>query len=270
MPDDIKVSDLVRSAFVAGHLSKESVGALKQSDVARLLQAGLRRHNLENDEVLLVTAVVDDSGSIAEAHQESAIREGHNHLLQVLKDAHSSAKVLVTTRLLNGKIINPFCPVNDASDLTAQNYDPARFGGTPLYHQSVVTLGTLILQSQALEEAGCNVRTITLLMTDGLDESQYAIGRYQFKATYDTPASDVAFIAGDMRRSGRHLLAAYAVGTGAAVNGEFTKMGIEPGWILTSPDALASLTRFANEAVRAGLSRTSFQKLLAQGGFDSD
>ena len=270
MPDDLKVSDLVRSAFVAGHLSKESVTALKQSDVARLLPAGLRRHDLKNDEILLVTAVVDDSGSIAEARQESTIREEHNRLLQILKDAGSSAHVLVTTRLLNGKIINPFCPVNNAGNLTAQNYDPAQFGGTPLYHQAVVTLGTLMLQSRALEEAGCSVRTIPLLMTDGLDESQYAIGRNQFKPTYDTPASDVAFIAKDMHRSGSHLLAAYAVGTGATVKGEFTKMGIKPGWILTSPDALNSLLTFANAAVRAGVSHASFQKLLAQGGFDSD
>jgi hypothetical protein len=269
--DDIKVSDLARGAFVAGHISKESVGVLKRRNVAGLLPEGLRRHDLKDAEILLVTALVDDSGSISEARQESAIREGHNRLLQVLKETGSSAHVLVTTRLLNGKIINSFCPVSDASRLTAQNYDPAQFGGTPLYHQSVVTLGTLMLQTQALEEAGCRVRTITLLMTDGLDESHYLTGHNHFQVKYDTPASDVAFIARDMHRSGNHLLAAYAVGAGAAaLEGEFTKMGIRPGWVLTSPDTLKSLMMFASAAVRASVSRASFQKLLAQGRFDSD
>jgi hypothetical protein len=269
--DDIKVSDLVRGAFVAGHISRQSVGVLKRRNVAGALPEGLRRHNLKGAEILLVTAVVDDSGSIAEAHQELAIREGHNRLLQVLKDARSSAHVLVTTRLLNGKIINPFCMLRDAGDLTTQNYDPAQFGGTPLYHQSVVTLGTLMLQTQALEEVGCRVRTITLLMTDGLDESHYVTGHNHFQVKYGTPASDVAFIAKDMHRSGNHLLAAYAVGAGAAVlEGEFTKMGIRPGWVLTSPDTLKSLMTFASAAVRASVSHASFQKLLAQGRFDSD
>ncbi len=269
MTDD-KVGKLVRGAYVAGHMSKESLTALQKPDIAGLLAQGLASQDFIDAEMLLVTAVVDDSGSISQAHQESAIREGHNRLLAVLKSAESSAHILVTTRLLNGTVINPFRPVEDARDLTTHNYDPARFGGTPLYHQAVATLGTVMLQTQALEEMGCDVRAITLIITDGLDESQYVTGRNNFKATYSTPASDVAFMAGDMHRSGNHLLAAYAVGVGTELKTEFTKMGIKPGWILTSPDALASLLRFANEAVRASLSKASFQRLLERGGFDSE
>lgn len=261
------VGELVRSAFIAGHLSKGSIAALKNREVAQQLAGGLRRHDVRDADVLLVTAVIDDSGSIAEAHQEPAIREGHNRLLALLRDAASDTHIFVTTRFLNGTIVNPFADIRTALELTPANYNSALFGGTPLYHQAVITLGTLLLQTQTLEDVGCRVRTITLIMSDGLDESQYVGPGSSYQARYTTPASDVAFIAGDMQSSGNHLLAAYAVGTGSTLESEFIKMGIKPGWILKSPDALQSLLTFATAAVQASLSPSSFQKLLARGGF---
>jgi hypothetical protein len=166
---------------------------------------------------------------------------------------------LVSTQLLNGAVINAFTPAKAAQVLNRRNYDPAKFEGTPLYHQSVLALGTVMLQMKAYQNEGCQVRTITLIVSDGLDESKYELPQY----AYTTPASDVAHMTRDMRqRSGNHLVAAYAVGHGKELITEFTEMGIEPKWILNSPDALESLLTFAKAAVQASLSQERFQHLL--------
>jgi hypothetical protein len=264
MTSDHNIGELVEGAYIDGELSMESIEVLRRSEVAKLLPSGLGSDSAKDAEILLVTIVADDSDSIRQRKATKAIREGHNRLVALLRESPSSEHVFVTTRFLNGTIINPFVRVQKAVLLDERNYSEANFGGTPLHHQAVVTLGTVMLQTQVLEQEHCRVRSITLIISDGEDSM-----KYMNVPTYSSTAAEVAFIARDMSKTGNHLLAAYAVGDDKSLISEFLKMGIERKWVLTSPDALGSLLEFAKAAVTASLGQKQFEQLLLGPGFTS-
>ena len=254
---DHSIRDLVKRAFVRGDLSRESVEVLASGGVSTELVAGLNS-NAQGGEVLLVTIVVDDSASIRHANAMEALKQGHNRLLDLLSETRGDTTVLVSTRFLNGKIINRYVPVSQAQRLNDQNYSKFSLGVTPLYYQSVLTLGTVMAQVHQLESEGSSVRSITLLITDGEEQSGHT-----------TKPHEVAWLVRDLMNTGRALVAAYAVGYGAALEDVFTDMGIERKWIINSPDALSSLLAFAEAAVQASISQESFDRLLLGPGFGS-
>lgn len=257
MPEK-NIRDVVKRAFVRGDLSRESLKVLASGKVSTELVAGLNT-GARGGDVLLVTIVVDDSNSINDAGAMEALRKGHNALLDLLiSRGGDNVTILVSTRFLNGRIINRFVPVQEARRLNSENYSAKELGWTPLYYQSVLTLGTVMVQMQQLESEGSSVRSITLLITDGEEYSDHK-----------TKPEEVAWLARDLMNTGKALVAAYAVGSGTNLVNEFTRMGIQRKWILNSPDALASLLAFADAAVQAGISQESFERLLLGPGFGS-
>lgn len=142
--------------------------------------------------------------------------------------------------------------------MDSRNYDPD--GGTPLYDQSVVLLGTVLAKSLEFAGAGVPVRTVTLLITDGADSGSVR-----------SRARDVAALAADMRRMERHIVAALGVDDGSTDFREvFREMGIEDRWILTPGDKATDIRRafaaFSQSAVKAVSGGGAFAAASA-GGF---
>lgn len=251
---------LFQAAKAEGELSDAALQALSVPDLGAQIQAGLGVHpdDVPASEVVLVTMMPDDSGSIRFAGNAQAIRDGHNLVLDSLAASKQKDGVLAHTRYLNGKVLYPYCALPGAVRMDSHNYDAN--GGTPLYDQTVVLLGTVLAKARQFAEAGVPARTVTLLLTDGADE-----------CSANSSAKDVAALVKDMLRAERHIIAALGVDDGSTdFRGVFREMGIEDRWILTPGSGASEIRRafavFSQSVVRASQGAGGFSK-TAVGGF---
>src|SRR5689334_11876173 len=201
MKDHSGASNDITRLFLAaeeeGTLSPEALSALAAADLGAQIQAGLGVgvDDVSASEVVLVTIMPDDSGSIRFAGNADVVREGHNAVVEALAASKQKDGILAHTRYLNGFVLYPYRAVAQAVRMTRKNYDPAL--GTPLYDQTVVLLGTVIAKTQEFAESGVSVRSVTLLITDGADEG-----------SQKAKAGDVRAIVRDMLASEQHIVAA--------------------------------------------------------------
>lgn len=251
---------LFSTAVEAGTLSASGAQALQVVDLGALIQAGLgvSVDNVMTSEVTLVTQLIDDSGSIRFAGNARAVREGHNLVLEALQSSRQANGILAHTRYLNGSVLFPYCLIDQAVRMDAHNYNPN--GGTPLYDQTAVILGTVVAKMQEFEENNVPVRAVTLIITDGHDEG----------SRQQTPASLRPLI-NDLLRTERHIIAAMGIDDGATdFRRVFREMGLEDRWILTpqntASEIRAAFQLFSQSAVRASQSGAGFSQ-TAVGGF---
>ncbi|MFO0589191.1 MAG: hypothetical protein U0441_16765 [Polyangiaceae bacterium] len=255
-----RVQDLFRAAEDEGALSPDAARVLALSDLGAQIQAGLgiAVDDVRASEVVLLTMMPDDSGSIRSAGNEKTVREGHNLVLDALGSAKQKDSILAHTRYLNGKVLFPYCNVTAATRMDAKNYEAIH--ATPLYDQSVVLLGTVIAKAQDFAMNGVPARTVTLLITDGADAG----------STWAT-AKDVRALVEDMRRAENHIVAGMGIDDGSTpFRDVFRSMGIEDRWILTAKSTAADIRRafvlFSQSAIRASQGTFGFTGAAA-GGF---
>jgi hypothetical protein len=255
-----RVNDLFRAAEDEGALSPDAARVLALADLGAQIQAGLgvAVDDVRASEVVLLTMMPDDSGSIRGARNEQVVRDGHNLVLDALSGAKNKDSILAHTRYLNGHVLFPYCPVTQAVRMDKSNYEAIH--GTPLYDQSVVLLGTVIAKAQDFAMNGVPVRTVTLILTDGADAG----------STW-AKARDVRALVEDMRRAENHIVAGMGIDDGhTPFRDVFREMGIEDRWILTAKSGAADIRRafvlFSQSAVRASQGGGGFLQASA-GGF---
>lgn len=255
------VNDLFRAAEDEGALSPEGARVLALADLGAQIQAGLgvAVDDVRASEVVLLTMMPDDSGSIRYSGNEKVMREGHNLVLEALSGAKQKDSILAHTRYLNGHVLFPYCAVTHATRMDTSNYEATL--GTPLYDQAVVLLGTVIAKAQDFAMNGVPVRTVTLLLTDGADAG----------STW-AKAKDVRALVEDMRRGENHIVAAMGIDDGTTpFRDVFREMGIEDRWILTAKSGAADIRRafvlFSQSALRASQGGGGGFVQAAAGGF---
>ncbi|MCY3023250.1 MAG: hypothetical protein NTW87_30095 [Planctomycetota bacterium] len=256
----VNVNELFQNAHAEGDLSAQSLQALTiNADIGAQIQAGLgvAPDDVPASEVVLVSMMPDDSGSIRYAGNANAVREGHNLVLEALKVSRQRDAILAHTRYLNGFVLFPYRRLADAVLMDKKNYDPDK--GTPLYDQTAVLLGTVLAKSKEFQDTGVPVRTITLLITDGAD----------CHSVIQTPQS-VRAVVENMLRQECHIIAAMGVADGTTdFRRVFRDIGIREEWILTPGNSTGEIRRafqvFSQSAVRASQSAEQFQQ-AALGG----
>lgn len=237
---------LLDDAHAQGTLSARSKLALDIVDLGAQIQAGLgvAVDDVAASEVVLVTLMPDDSGSIEAAGNTRAVRDGHNLVLDALAASKQAGDVFAHTRYLNGQVLFPYTPLAAAVRMTTQNY--AANQGTPLYDQTVIVLGTVLAKAQELAAAGVAVRTVTLLITDGADAHSRR-----------SSADDVRALVEDLRAQEGHIVAALGISDGSTdFHAVFTAMGIPDRWILTAGNSASEIRRafqvFSQSAIAVG------------------
>ena len=257
------VNSLFQSAADEGELSPEALGVLQVADVGAQIQnaLGVDPDEFEASEVILVTQMIDDSGSIRFVPGNAqSMREGHNLVLSSLGDTKQADAVLAMTRYLSGETLFPYSPLAQAVMMDQGNYNPVH--GTPLYDQSVVLLGAVLAKAQEFADNGIVARTVTLISTDGADIHSVRNG-----------PTDVAKLVQDMLRQENHILAAIGIDDGETdFRDVFSQMGVPDEWILTpgkTPSEIrAAFQTVSQSAVRASQGAASFSQ-TAVGGFGS-
>jgi hypothetical protein len=238
-----RAADLLGRAYADGELSEGSTESLRTvgniaSEVGNALGVSGEDSNL-----LLVTILVDDSSSILDApYGTDAVCLGHNLCLDVLQRASGGRNVRVHTRYLNEGGLSPYLDVAGATRLSPTNYRPA-VPKTPLFRQTVLTLGAVFAKVREEREQGSHVRAFTLLLTDGSDN-----------ASGDISSEHVRFLVQDMLNfSDDYIVAGMGIGSPDYFRRTFSGMGIPKGWVLT-PDATAeSIERVFREKVEPSL-----------------
>lgn len=261
MSQSKNINELFEEAQDEGMLSPDSAQALMVHDIGAQIQAGLGVDvdDVQASEVVLVTMMVDDSGSIRFAGNAQAIRDGHNLVLNSLSDSKQNDSILVHTQYLNGHILYPYCSLDQAVHMDSSNYDPNM--GTPLYDQSVVLMGTVLAKTKEFSDNGVPVRTVTMILTDGSDQHS----RHH-------RATDVKNLVNDMLMAETHIVAALGVedGQGTDFRDVFREMGLRDEWILTPGSSESEIRRafqvFSKSAVQASQGALNFSK-AAMGGF---
>jgi hypothetical protein len=231
--DDDKTKQLLDDAQKAGALSAAGRSTLDVIDLGAQIQAGLgvAVDDVHASEVVLVTMMPDDSGSISAAGNVEAVRDGHNLVLDALASSKQAGEVFVHTRYLNGHVLTPYAPLAGAVRMTARNYRADK--GTPLYDQTVVLLGTVLAKTQELAQAGVPVRSVTLLITDGADAGSTR-----------ARAADVKVLVRDLLAQECHVVAAMGISDGTTDFAQvFRDMGIPDRWILTPGNSAQEVRR---------------------------
>jgi len=224
MDNSFDIHELFNRARLEGSISQASMNQLNVPDIGQQIAAALGTgfHNAPASEIVLVTMLVDDSGSIRFAGNMNLVMEGHNMVLEALAQTQQSQGIMIHTRYLNGYVLYPYCSVGKAVKMNRSNYNPSL--GTPLYDQVMVVLGTVMAKTQSFADNGIPVRSITLILTDGAD-------------VHSTRADEksVAALVRDMLRTENHIISAMGVENGEKVDfrSVFRAMGIEERWILT-------------------------------------
>jgi len=252
------INSLFKNAQNEGSLSPEAIKTLSLVDIGAQIQnsLGISALDVQASEVVLVTQLIDDSGSIMAARNEQVVRDGHNMVIDALNAAKQKDGILMHTRYLNGKILFQYCPIQEAIRMDNQNYNAN--GGTPLFDQTVVTLGAVLAKAQEFAENGVSVRTVTLITSDGHDEHSTKIRQ----------ATQVAPIVRDMGEN--HIIAAMGIDDGRTDFRQiYTDMGINPKWILlpknSQKEIRAAFSLFSSSAVRASQSAAHFSQTALSG-----
>lgn len=260
MSQTIDLNQLFGGAVDAGNVSADALQALQVNDIGTQIQAGLgiSVDDVTTSEVTLVTQLIDDSGSIRFAGNAGTVRNGHNQVLESLKECKQANGILAHCRYLNGAVLYPYCLIQQAPLMTNANYDPV--GSTPLYDQTAVTLGTVVAKVQEFEDNNVPVRAITLIITDGADMGSYRHTPHTLKPLVQS-----------LLQTEMHIVASMGIHDGSTDFRQiFRAMGIPDKWILTpgnsEKEIRAAFHLFSQSAMRVSQGSASFSQ-AAMGGF---
>ena len=98
-----QTNQLLQNAHDDGDISQGSLTALNNiRDIGNEIQNGLgiAVDQMASSEVVLLSILIDDSGSIRFAQNEQPIRDGHNMLIQALKESKQQDNIIVLNRYL--------------------------------------------------------------------------------------------------------------------------------------------------------------------------
>ena len=276
------LSALLGAAQADGNITSGEINALTLNDLGQTMQAGLgiSVDDVTSDEVILLSFVLDDSGSIGFVPgNEQAVRDGVNGILDALAATKQAPSIYAYCIQLNRGVLYAFKPLIDGKTgkldaslrLTASNYHAS--GGTPLFRTATAAFGTARLKVQEFACAGVPARAITVIITDGAD-------------TDGGTAANCLTLVNGLLRSETHLVIGMGIDDGSTDFVEvFTDMGIQaggrkhkrdqpqaglPDWVLTPKNDPSSIRRacamVSQSAVRASQAAGgTFSKVAARG-----
>jgi len=256
------VNELLGAAQQQGVLSGQSASALAVANIGAQIQGalGMPAEDIDASEVVLVSLLIDDSGSIRFKQNSQVVRDGHNTVVDALKGAKLANDVMIHCRYLNGTVLYPYGLLDNAAEMNSGNYNPN--GGTPLYDQTLVLLGAVVAKSQEFMNQGVPVRTVSCIITDGADEHS------------SSEADDVKKVVDDMLVQETHIVCGLGIPGIDYVDYSqvFRDMGIRDEWILTPSDDPKKIREafqtVSDSAVAVSQSAQSFTQVALGGGFN--
>jgi hypothetical protein len=252
-----QVGALFGAAKDDGVLSPGTLKMLDTEDLGAQIQQGLGvvPDDIQASELVINMTIMDDSGSMVPNTQFAC--DGHNLLIDSLMATKQKDGIITSCRYLNAGLLYPFSRLDQAIRMTPSNYRP--YGGTPLFDQSILGLGSVVAKTQEFADAGIPARSVSSIITDGGDTGR--AGRVK----------DVRALIEDMLRAENHIIIGMGIDDGVTdFRAVFKEMGIQDQWILTPKNNPSEIRRafamVSQSAVRASQGAAAFSK-TAMGGF---
>lgn len=212
------INTIIQQGVEQNDLSEASKKILQHSDAIQKIQqgSGVDANTYTGSEALLVQILLDDSGSV-EPFQKNIV-DGYNLILDSLSKTKKKETILITCTMLNRGLSFPFQYLLQTKKMMSLNCS----GATPLYENTILTLGQALVKAQEFRDAGINTRTWTLIVTDGQDtENDQSSNLYK-----------IGQLVADMRKQEIHRVMAMGIGD-EDFQEIFLKMGISQDCILT-------------------------------------
>ncbi|HEX2913093.1 MAG TPA: vWA domain-containing protein [Chloroflexia bacterium] len=131
--------------------------------------SGADLDEINTDDVTLVAAVIDASGSMAGVKKD--VVAGFNTMLDTFRGSKQADSILLSTWSFNDKpqLHYSYTPVPLVADLTAQDYHAD--GGTALYDTLLYVMAGMVAYGQSLRNSGVRTRCIVVVFSDGADNT---------------------------------------------------------------------------------------------------
>lgn len=249
------VNALFQEAHEQGDLSAKSLQVLQNIGTHFAAALGTPAADVVASEVTTFAVLLDSSISMVPNVQH--VIDGHNGVLDALLGSKQANSIMIHVRDFD-KILHPFLLLPDADRLTTSFYRATK-GNTPLYDSALDLLATTTAKAQEFASNGVPVRTITLVVTDGANNSS------------KHSEGDVETVVQDLLRAENHIVAGMGINDGYTdFKQVFKGMGIQDDWVLTPSNDPSSLRRafavVSQSAVRASQGAGAFSQ-VALGGF---
>lgn len=127
---------------------------------------------INTDDVTLVAAVIDASGSMSGVRQ--AVVDGFNTMLDSFNGSKQADSILVSAWSFNdaARLHFSYTPAPSVARLTMREYDPD--GGTALYDTLLYVMAGMVAYGQTLRNSGVRTRGIIVVFSDGGDNTSKA------------------------------------------------------------------------------------------------
>ena len=220
------IQDLMGEVAQEGGLSGRVAAQLTNASTVAQIQkgAGVTPETYKESEVLIVTVLVDDSGSNFQRNGSNPpnallVREGQKAIVDALKATKKRARIVMGVHYLNGEVLCPYVYLDQVPMMDEHNFVDG--GKTPLFDQTFVTIGGVMAKVKEFEDAGISVQSWTLVVTDGAD---YGSVRSKPK--------DVAELVGTLNSEAHQVLAMGVEDGSTDFRAVFASMGIASDQIL--------------------------------------
>lgn len=127
---------------------------------------------LAGDQVTLFVEVLDATGSMID--NRDAVIEAYNKQLQALKDSKAADSILMSTWTFNegSTLIHGYLTLDKVPKLGRSSYDPQN--NTALFDSILDAFTGAVAYGQSLRDAGINVKTVIVVISDGDDNCSKA------------------------------------------------------------------------------------------------
>lgn len=209
--------------------------------------------------ITLVGILLDDSSSIASAHNTDNVIEGFNLIRDAIAASAEADTVQMFVDQMNHGGSNGFQVMSDVMRLDRTNFRP--HGATPLYDKALLLYSTILAKTHWYEQSGVACRSISCIITDGAE----------YGSREGTPAKVKALVDSLLQQE-QHVVTAVGIDDGSTdFVSVFTKLGLLRDFILTpknSPSEIRKAFQMVSKSV-GQVSAAAGGNVSKLGGFGS-
>jgi len=243
-----ELKNILKDAAEAGLISQKALAIIDVNDTVLAGMTGMDIDEIQATEVILMTFIYDDSGSIRFAKLAEPVRQGQNAMIDSIINSKQKDNIMIAQWKLgsDAELVHSYIPADQAVKLDRNNYDPQ--SGTALYDTWIEALAANVAYAQKLRATGTPVKNIVAIITDGMDERSR---KYRIE--------DCKKINTDLLLSEQFILAFVGVGNDAGDETRFRMiaedMGFPDGAVLTAEATASEMRKVFNvisqSAIRA-------------------
>lgn len=238
-----EIQAILGEAAAEGVISPSSLQVIDIDDAVLVGAGGMGIDEIAATEVILMTFVYDDSGSIGYSGLAGSVIVGQNEMVDAIAASKQKDGIMMAQWKLgsNAELVHSYLPIDQAVKLDGSNYDPR--SGTALYDAWIDALAANVAYAQKLRSGGIPVRSIAAVITDGMDEHsrKYGIG-------------DCRRINQELLMSEQFVLAFVGVGNDRDDEDRFRQVALEMGF----PDGSVLTASGSTEQERKSAMRKVF------------